>query len=587
MAAAAVGGETPLDVLESRYGDSGSEETAETQIPAVEEGGLDRVDGNIYESDDSYDSEFEEGLAIRELNAALKLQRGQDGGGASSRGVMFWNSSVSRTRDQKPLQPIRNSLQKLDEKIRLEPIKRVHYDACEELGGKNAGNAVASGVKRADDKLTRAMRRRTDKSDRATVENVLDRRTRTVLYKMINREVFEEIHGCISTGKEANVYHAVTKDGLDLAVKIFKTSILQFKDRDRYVSGDFRFRHGYCKHNPRKMVQAWAEKELRNLSRIHDAGIPTAKPVELRMHLLVMELIGEDGMAAPRLKDVKLDQDQYQDAYRQLVIALWKLYRKCKLVHADFSEYNILYLKGECYIIDVSQGVDLDHPHALDFLKEDSKHLNDFFTRQGIATLTVRELFDFSVDPTITDENMEETLDHMLEVADRRGIVSEDSTALTVFQKSFIPRKMEEVLDYERDQEKIQRGEDEGIYYQTIMGLKDDLSGVQLVPRALESKGKNDIEVGRESGAGLVKGCSGIDYSSEEGEYSDSQGEEGASEDGGELGDRKKKLSKEEIRELRKANKKVTKEFNKVRRQNKTPKKLKKRQEKKGRKNRK
>jgi RIO kinase 1 len=53
----------------------------------------------------------------------------------------------------------------------------------------------------------------------------------------------------------------------DLAVKVYKTSILVFKDRDRYVSGEFRFRRGYAKHNPRKMVQVWAEKETRNLMR--------------------------------------------------------------------------------------------------------------------------------------------------------------------------------------------------------------------------------------------------------------------------------------------------------------------------------
>jgi serine/threonine-protein kinase RIO1 len=39
------------------------------------------------------------------------------------------------------------------------------------------------------------------------------------------------------------------------------------RDRERYVQGDFRFRHGYSKHNPRKMVKTWAEKEMRNLSR--------------------------------------------------------------------------------------------------------------------------------------------------------------------------------------------------------------------------------------------------------------------------------------------------------------------------------
>ena len=33
----------------------------------------------------------------------------------------------------------------------------------------------------------------------------------------------------------------------EYAVKIFKTSILVFKDRDKYVSGEYRFRNGYCK----------------------------------------------------------------------------------------------------------------------------------------------------------------------------------------------------------------------------------------------------------------------------------------------------------------------------------------------------
>ena len=63
------------------------------------------------------------------------------------------------------------------------------------------------------------------------------------------------------------MYHALAANGADLAVKVYKTSILSFKDRDRYVSGEFRFRRGYNKHNPRKMVQVWAEKETRNLMR--------------------------------------------------------------------------------------------------------------------------------------------------------------------------------------------------------------------------------------------------------------------------------------------------------------------------------
>lgn len=104
--------------------------------------------------------------------------------------------------------------------------------------------------------------RHTGRDDRATTEQVLDPRTRLILFRLLSSGVFDIINGCISTGKEANVYHASKKSGEQFAIKIYKTSILVFKDRDRYVSGEFRFRSGYCKSNPRKMVKVWAEKEV-------------------------------------------------------------------------------------------------------------------------------------------------------------------------------------------------------------------------------------------------------------------------------------------------------------------------------------
>ena len=69
----------------------------------------------------------------------------------------------------------------------------------------------------------------------------MDPRTRMIVFKMIQRGIYNELNGCISTGKEANVYHATTnKVDVDYAVKVYKTSILSFKDRDKYVSGEFR-----------------------------------------------------------------------------------------------------------------------------------------------------------------------------------------------------------------------------------------------------------------------------------------------------------------------------------------------------------
>jgi RIO kinase 1 len=239
-----------------------------------------------------------------------------------------------------------------------------------------------------------------DKADRATVEQVLDPRTRMILFKLINQGTIYEINGCISTGKEANVYHAISPEKGHLAVKIYKTSILVFKDRDRYVTGEFRFRHGYSKSNPRKMVQTWAEKEMRNLKRLQQAGIPCPETICLRMHVLVMGLIGgSSGWAAPRLKDAVIDTEEaYWSAYKQLVMILWKMYHKCRLVHADFSEYNLLYHKKTVYVIDVSQSVEHDHPHALEFLRKDCTNTIEFFRKTiPVQIMTIRELFDFVV----------------------------------------------------------------------------------------------------------------------------------------------------------------------------------------------
>ena len=60
------------------------------------------------------------------------------------------------------------------------------------------------------------------------------------------------------TGEGANDAADAEEIGVympEIAIKIFKTSILVFKDRDRYVTGDHRFKGGYSKHNPRKMVK--------------------------------------------------------------------------------------------------------------------------------------------------------------------------------------------------------------------------------------------------------------------------------------------------------------------------------------------
>ncbi|KAB7495354.1 Serine/threonine-protein kinase RIO1 [Armadillidium nasatum] len=341
-----------------------------------------------------------------------------------------------------------------------------------------------------------------DKTERATVEQVLDPKTRLILFKLLSKKIVTKINGCISTGKEANVYHAVGHDIVNpgekhakaeivaelsersYAVKIYKTSILVFKDRDKYVSGDFKFRHGYGKKNPRKMVQTWAEKEMSNLCKLHSEGLPVPKPIILRSHVLVMDYLGTDSMPAPRLKDANISESKARELYMDLVNYMWIMYRKCKLVHADLSEFNLLYHNGKAFIIDVSQSVTPDHPHSLEFLRKDCSNITDFFRKKGVPTMTLKELFEYIVDPTVTEDNREERLNVLREVASQRdpfNLSPEEKFEEELFKNIYIPKTFDQVIDFERDMSLLHVGERtvEDIHYRTILGLKDDLTGAK------------------------------------------------------------------------------------------------------------
>ena len=46
--------------------------------------------------------------------------------------------------------------------------------------------------------------------------------------------------------------------------------------------------------------------------------------------------------AAPRLKDAELLESQIQLLYIEMLSMMRTIFKKCRLVHADLSEYNIL-----------------------------------------------------------------------------------------------------------------------------------------------------------------------------------------------------------------------------------------------------
>jgi RIO kinase 1 len=328
-------------------------------------------------------------------------------------------------------------------------------------------------------------RRTRDKSDRATAEQVLDPKTRLILFQMIQKGAVSEIYGTISTGKEANVYHAVSRshDGDDtethIAIKVYKTSILIFKDREKYVSGEFRFRSGLKKSDNRAMVKVWAEKEMRNLKRIHASRIPCPEPLYLRRHVLGMSLVGDGkrGKAAPRLKDVEFAENaemRWRQTYIAVLAYMRTMLQICRLVHADLSEYNILYHDNKPWIIDVSQSVEGDHPKSLDFLRMDVKNVNDFFRRKGVGILSDRNCYEFITKVTEvapdseTIDSLQKDIDKIM--ADRSDQdEAENEVDNEVFRKQYIPQTLDEVYDAERDAQTLHSQGREALVYKDLL----------------------------------------------------------------------------------------------------------------------
>jgi RIO kinase 1 len=173
---------------------------------------------------------------------------------------------------------------------------------------------------------------------------------------------------------------------------------LVFKDRDKYVSGEFRFRNGYCKSNPRKMVKTWAEKEMRNLKRLYSMNIMVPMPFLLKSHVLIMEFLGNNGWCAPRLKDATLTMEELSQCYQKICLDMRIMYQDCNLVHGDLSEYNLLWFEGSVRVIDVSQSVEQAHPFAIEFLRKDVSNITEFFAKKGLHVLSKLELFQFIQD---------------------------------------------------------------------------------------------------------------------------------------------------------------------------------------------
>lgn len=238
-----------------------------------------------------------------------------------------------------------------------------------------------------DDKWLKKLDRQTQEildrlvQNRKTFGEVFDTQTLLLLGKLISDRIIIQVDFPISTGKEANIFRGITSDHNYVAIKIYRTATMTFKHIASYIEGDPRFKYGY--KNRRDIIEEWARKEYRNLSLLHHAKVRVPMPVKCVQNVLIMEYIGDATRPAPILKDAQLKNPQ--KIYDEVILFVKKMYAN-KIVHADFSAFNILLFRQKPYVIDVGQAVLLDHPASLEFLKRDIHNISLFFKKYGIRS---------------------------------------------------------------------------------------------------------------------------------------------------------------------------------------------------------
>lgn len=211
-------------------------------------------------------------------------------------------------------------------------------------------------------------------------------------------------------------------------------------------------------------------------------------------------------------------------------------------------------------MIDVSQSVEQDHPHAFDFLRSDIRNADDFFAKRGVDTLGLTRTFAFvtrDAGKGDTDEEFTAEAERVLALAeadeDHESDEEDDETPggapekekkpsasdEAVFAQSYIPRALDQVYDPERDVARVLRGEGKALIYADITGV----AKIQKARLGEEAKGVHFEGDEVEAGA---------DEAGSSGESGSESGDSGSESEDGEHEDRKPRGKKHEDREEKK-----------------------------------
>ena len=204
--------------------------------------------------------------------------------------------------------------------------------------------------------------------------------------KKLNHEI--KIVSSIKSGKKARVYR-VMLDGDLVAMKVYKKpEERNFKNTGAYLLGKYyrrsSERRAVAKNNKfaKKLKhENWVKREFFMLQKLFESGANIPRPILQIDDAIFMELLGNENLVAPRLCDIELEKTEAEKAFNSVIKSM-EVFWNFGIVHADLSEFNILWWKSRPYIIDFPQSIDRRmHPNPIEVLDRDLKNVVKYFSR--------------------------------------------------------------------------------------------------------------------------------------------------------------------------------------------------------------
>jgi len=219
----------------------------------------------------------------------------------------------------------------------------------------------------------------------------------------------------LKSGKEADVYTVLCGEEIRCA-KVYKEATQRsFRQAVQYQEGRKvrNSRHARAmqkgsKFGRQQQEKFWQSAEVDALFLLAKAGVRVPQPHIFLDGVLLMELITDaDGMAAPRLGEVMLTEEQALSDFDTMIRNIVRML--CAgIVHGDLSEFNVLMDAEGPVIIDLPQAVDAAaNNHAEAMFERDVNNMTEYYGRfapQLLKTRYAKEIWALYEEGKLTAE---------------------------------------------------------------------------------------------------------------------------------------------------------------------------------------